>query len=167
MHALRSVGEMVMLKSNALRKSLLFGLLVAVVVFAVDAGLEYLLLAREVTHSRTLFISDAFAAMIAAGFAGYSFMLQKQREAEVKERLERIVEMNHHVRNALQVISYWSLGEHDRKEVEMVKQAVDRIEWALREVLPHGLHMAFDRRRGPQSEKLMPPSADRRDSTSA
>ena len=151
----------------AAAKSILFALVVAVAVFTVDAGAEYILLARGVTHGWTLFISDAFAAMVAAGFAGYSFVLQKQREAEVKERLERIVEMNHHVRNALQVISYWSLGEHDRKEVEMVKQAVDRIEWALREVLPRGLHLSFERRRGPQSEKLVPPSADRRDSTSA
>src|SRR5262249_35960412 len=118
---------------------LLGGLVVAMVVFALDAGLEYVLLSKGISRSSTLLLSDAVAATAAAFFATYSFSLHKEREAEVRERVERIVEMNHHVRNALQVITYWSLAERDKKEVELIRQAVDRIEWALREVLPSGL----------------------------
>jgi hypothetical protein len=136
-------------KKKILTKSILSGLVVALVVFAVDAGLEYLLLANSVSHSWTLFISDTVAAAVVAFFASYTFTLHRQREAEVRERVERIVEMNHHVRNALQVITYWSLAERDKKEVELIRQAVDRIEWALREVLPSGLGRSVPPRREP------------------
>jgi hypothetical protein len=132
------------------------GLVVAMVVFIIDAGLEYLLLDRGISHSWTLFVSDAIAATAVAFFATYTFSLHKQREAEVRERVERIVEMNHHVRNALQVITYWSLAERDKKEVELIRQAVDRIEWALREVLPSGL----GRKVPPSKEPLIIPTSN-------
>lgn len=125
--------------SRVTSKPLFGGLAIALVVFIVDAGLEYVLLVRGVSHSWTLFISDVIAATVVAFFATYTFSLHRAREAEVRERVERIVEMNHHVRNALQVIAYWSPAERDKKEVELIRQAVDRIEWALREVLPRGL----------------------------
>lgn len=130
-------------------KPLFAGLAVGLVIFIIDSGLEYILLHKGVSHSWTLFISDAIAASAVAFFATYTFSLYQQKEAEVRERVERVVEMNHHVRNALQVITYWSLAERDKKEVELIRQAVDRIEWALREVLPAGLGVRSQARRPP------------------
>jgi hypothetical protein len=135
------------------------------VVFVIDAGLEYLLLNRGVSHSWTLVVSDAIAATVVAFFATYTFTLYRRQEADVRERVERIVEMNHHVRNALQVIAYWSLAERDKKEVELIRQAVDRIEWALREVLPRGLGVPPPFRQPPGKEHAS--SIDQRRSTSA
>jgi len=43
--------------------------------------------------------------------------------------------MNHHIRNALQVIQYGLTG-NSALPPEHMKEAVKRIEWALREVLP-------------------------------
>jgi hypothetical protein len=43
--------------------------------------------------------------------------------------------MNHHIRNALQVISAVASGDLTEKPAR-VQEAVRRIEWALREVLP-------------------------------
>ena len=44
--------------------------------------------------------------------------------------------MNHHVRNSLQVISFAaSVPQQEALEAD-IRNAVDRIEWALREVLP-------------------------------
>jgi hypothetical protein len=128
-----------MLKPKNARKPVVAGLIIAVIVFLIDNGLEYLLLRNGSSQWHTLLLSDAFTALVVGIFATYTFKLHRQREIEVHGRVERIVEMNHHVRNALQVIAYWSLAERDKKEVDMIKQAVDRIEWALREVLPRGL----------------------------
>jgi hypothetical protein len=128
-----------MQKSLTFQKSLASGLLVGLTVLLVDGGMEYLLLSRGSSQAGTLLISDAFAAAVAAAFAAYGFYLQGQREAELQERVHRIVEMNHHVRNALQVIAYWSVADRDKKEMHLIRQAVDRIEWALREILPGGL----------------------------
>jgi hypothetical protein len=55
---------------------------------------------------------------------------------EERQRAEIIREMNHHVRNALQVIQCSSWASADRQHLERIGQAVNRIEWALREVLP-------------------------------
>jgi hypothetical protein len=60
----------------------------------------------------------------------------RERRDFVRERLRPISEMNHHIRNALQVISFYSYRDQDDKAVDLLKQAVNRIEWALNEVLP-------------------------------
>ena len=44
--------------------------------------------------------------------------------------------MNHHIRNALQVIAYANLTSDKDESVELIHRSVERIEWALREVLP-------------------------------
>jgi hypothetical protein len=61
---------------------------------------------------------------------------ERERRAVIRERLQIVSEMNHHIRNALQVISFFVSKEQDQKTVEMVRSSVDRIQWALKEVLP-------------------------------
>ena len=46
-----------------------------------------------------------------------------------------IARMNHHIRNALQVIQY-GLTDTATMPAEYMRDAIKRIEWALREVLP-------------------------------
>jgi hypothetical protein len=43
--------------------------------------------------------------------------------------------MNHHVRNALQTIAYVPYTEQ-AKQMLLIQQAVNRIQWALNEILP-------------------------------
>jgi hypothetical protein len=156
-----------MQKAEIIRKSLVSGLLVGLTVFVVDGGMEYFLLAQGVSQVGTLLISDAFAGIVAAIFATYGFFLQRQREAEVQQRVDRIVEMNHHVRNALQVITYWSVADREKREMELIREAVDRIEWALREILPSGLGVPTPFRRKPPSSAAPSGPMGRSSSTSA
>jgi len=51
-------------------------------------------------------------------------------------KLEVIRLMNHHVRNSLQVISFAASVPQQEEMATQVRDAVERIEWALREVLP-------------------------------
>ena len=44
--------------------------------------------------------------------------------------------MNHHVRNALQVISLSTFSTADQAQIDTIKPSVNRIQWALREILP-------------------------------
>jgi hypothetical protein len=154
-------------KAEIIRKSIVSGLLVGLTVFVVDGGMEYLLLANGVSQTGTLLVSDAFAGIVAAIFATYGFYLHGQREAELQQRVDRIVEMNHHVRNALQVITYWSPADREKKEMELIRQAVERIEWALREILPRGLGMPTPFRRKPPTSAPPVKPIDRSSSTSA
>lgn len=61
---------------------------------------------------------------------------ERLRTREFIERLIIIREMNHHVRNALQVVAYAASTQQDRHLAMMVRDAVARIDWALKEVLP-------------------------------
>jgi 1,2-phenylacetyl-CoA epoxidase catalytic subunit len=62
-------------------------------------------------------------------------LLYRERQRMQEARVRRVAEMNHHVRNALQVIAYWSLAEKEKRQVELVQDAVNRIQWALREIM--------------------------------
>ena len=72
------------------------------------------------------------------GLAGGLLVLlyeQRQRRNTIK-KLEVIRQMNHHVRNSLQVISFAASVARPEQTQEQLQAAVERIEWALREVLP-------------------------------
>ena len=61
---------------------------------------------------------------------------EKRRRRYLEARLKVISEMNHHVRNALQVLSYGTVRQADEQVRNMMHESVMRIDWALREVLP-------------------------------
>ena len=77
---------------------------------------------------------DNFMAGIAAGLMVLLYERWRQREVDKKLRTMRL--MNHHVRNALQIISAASCSVDGTEQPTRVQDAVRRIEWALREVLP-------------------------------
>jgi hypothetical protein len=52
--------------------------------------------------------------------------------------LEKIAEMNHHVRNALQVMTFYGYLTDDPKVAQLIQESIRRIEWTLEEVLPRG-----------------------------
>ena len=58
------------------------------------------------------------------------------RSKYLNERLKTIELMNHHVRNALNVIVASVYVHGYEKELNDIQLSVSRIEWALREILP-------------------------------
>lgn len=63
------------------------------------------------------------------------FAYEQHRYRVMVERLKVISGMNHHVRNALQAITFSPYAEH-AKQLELIENASHRIQWALDEVLP-------------------------------
>lgn len=111
-------------------------LCVGLVVWAVGFGFDRLLARDGVTRTDILLTSNALTGIV-TGFLFFSLSNnERQRRQLVQERLRTIAEMNHHIRNALQVIAYASAAENPTESVEMIRSSVERIEWALREVLP-------------------------------
>ena len=113
---------------------LLWGLTAAIVFFVIDDFLDHFML-RLASANVALEISDAITAILIGAMVAQVGILYRQRQFQAAARLQRIAEMNHHVRNALQVITYWSLEEKEKRQVAFVQDAVNRIQWALREVL--------------------------------
>ena len=63
------------------------------------------------------------------------FAYEHRRSREMRKKLSVIAAMNHHVRNALQTISYLPYTDQ-AKQVQLIQQSVNRIQWALQEILP-------------------------------
>ena len=84
------------------------------------------------TESRR--VLDDLCGGIIAGFIIYRY--ERRRSKYLHEGLKTIELMNHHVRNALNVIVL-STNVHSHGELlEGIQTSVSRIDWALREILP-------------------------------
>jgi hypothetical protein len=121
------------------RRSGLLSLLVVVIVSAIGIILDRLLLKEGLPRMDMLIFSNGITGLFAGGLV---FQLAREEKASrdlVAERMKTIAELNHHIRNALQVIKF--LGGQkstglDEMQLQLINDSVNRIEWALREVLP-------------------------------
>jgi hypothetical protein len=108
---------------------------VVVLVWVAGFSFDHLLAKDGVTRTDILLTSNALTGIV-AGFLFFSLTNNERlRRKVVRERLRTIAEMNHHIRNSLQVITYATAADTD-ESVELIRSSVERIEWALREVLP-------------------------------
>ncbi len=79
-------------------------------------------------------VVDDFCGGIIAGLLIYR--LEYNREKYLHEKLKTIEMMNHHVRNALQVIVDSVYLHGHSEQLAEIQNSVKRIDWALREILP-------------------------------
>ncbi|HSB74235.1 MAG TPA: hypothetical protein VLC12_01220 [Terriglobales bacterium] len=119
------------------RRLAVISLLFALFVFCSNLALDYLLLVHRDSPVATVEVSDALAALL-AGVLFYRILdAGRRRRKLILQRLETIDQMNHHIRNALQVISFTvHANQEHAQEVANIDRAVNRIQWALREILP-------------------------------
>lgn len=111
-------------------------LVVMVLVWLVGYGFDRLLAHDGVTRIDILLITNGLTGIV-AGLLFYSLTnYERLRRNLIRNRLRTIAEMNHHIRNSLQVITYANATGKTSESMEMIRQSVERIEWALREVLP-------------------------------
>ena len=108
----------------------------AVVIFAavywINAWLAHHGLRRDATLLDNFLLSGLVLAL------GIAQQLRHERQLERHRQLMAVIaDMNHHTRNALQVIvSRSALSIADSEAIGDIQQAVRRIDWCLREVLP-------------------------------
>jgi hypothetical protein len=117
------------------RRTLLTAVAITVLVFVVSSAADLILLYEHAPARRTVEVSDGIASIIIGLLSYRLLVIQRQRREELRKRVETIADMNHHVRNALQVISLASHGK-SQEEIATIRESVSRIQWALRELLP-------------------------------
>lgn len=101
--------------------------------------LDRLLIKEGLPRLDMLIFSNGLTGLFAGGLFWQMAREAKSHRDLVAERMKTIAELNHHIRNALQVIKF--LGGQSRTglddiQLQLINNSVDRIEWALREVLP-------------------------------
>jgi hypothetical protein len=126
------------LESFWARQSVLLSVLVVVIVSALGFVLDVSLLKEGFPRHDLTLLSNLTIGVI-AGWLFYQFARnEKARRDAIRQRMRTIADLNHHIRNALQVIRYagGSKSAQDATQLQLINESVARIEWALREVLP-------------------------------
>ena len=80
-------------------------------------------------------LAEGISAVVVAGLTAGFMDAAHQRQEAALLRMQVISEMNHHIRNALGVISLTTDSIQNHDCVRVISDSVDRIEWTLREVL--------------------------------
>ena len=119
------------------RRLALISALFALFVFCSSLALDYLLLVHRDSPLATVEVSDGLAGLL-AGVLFYKILdAGRRRRKLILQRLETIDQMNHHIRNALQVISLTvHANQEHSQQMGNIDRAVRRIQWALSEILP-------------------------------
>ncbi|HWC19552.1 MAG TPA: hypothetical protein VG498_21245 [Terriglobales bacterium] len=119
-------------KALSRNRKAIVSVILAFVSFGLGSLVEALQLARGI-QGWTLAIDNLSAAILLGLVV---FIYERRRERELMRRLQVIELMNHHVRNALQPVMYLPYSQDQQQQMNMIRDAVKRIDWALREILP-------------------------------
>jgi hypothetical protein len=104
--------------------SILLGLAIALVGAVLEMTVDH--------HPSTFASFDDLAVGIISALV--VFIYEQRRYRALMRRLQIIASMNHHVRNALQAISYSPYAKQEH-QIQVIQDSVARIQWALDEVL--------------------------------
>jgi signal transduction histidine kinase len=111
--------------------AVLAGALLGLAIFLVQIAID-----RTVGHTRQmLWYSDMFMGLLTALVTGLGLLHYRTHMAADRARMRMIAEMNHHVRNAMTAISLSVYAQNDPQLEKTTREAIQRIDWALREVL--------------------------------
>jgi hypothetical protein len=106
--------------------------LLGFIIFLLGALLENLLAKFKVAGLAA--VADNLLIGILAGAIVFAY--ESHRHKAMLRQMQVIAEMNHHVRNALQPILYSPYLKEQADQVRIIQQGTERIQWALKEVLP-------------------------------
>jgi hypothetical protein len=98
--------------------------------------LMHYILVPDIGPSRERLLAEGLSALLVALLAAKVIQMTRQQHQLLLARMQVIAEMNHHIRNALSPLSL-SLDDTQNKQLKtVIEDSVDRIDWALREILP-------------------------------
>lgn len=107
--------------------------------FLAFAGIELLVhvVLRRLSPSspNLVFLDASIVGAVGGSLCWLQLRGNRDRRRRVRLELARISELNHEVRNALQVISHSHFDANDERR-EMVLQSVDRIDAVLKRLFP-------------------------------
>jgi hypothetical protein len=128
---MNSLGMSKTHKVPSLLRRISFSFLLGFGLFVLGAALQGVLERRGIARAN-LYLDDLLLGLLAGLMV---FAYEHRRSKEIQHKLAVISAMNHHVRNALQTISYVPYAEQ-AKQMHLIQQSVNRIQWALKEILP-------------------------------
>ena len=132
--AVSATGNQPLARPHSMRMPVAVAGVFAVGVFLISEVTHSLLVPDLGRHAERM-TAETVSALIVGCIAAMLFHIDRERRDAAQTRRQVIAEMNHHVRNALMPISL-SVDVDQKESVHFIVEGVERIEWALREILP-------------------------------
>jgi hypothetical protein len=130
----------------------------AVTIAAVGFAFDRVLIREGVARAGVLFLSNLLTGLVASALFFQYKLRSEERQRLLRDRVKKLAEMNHHVRNALQVVAFYQYQTPDPEAARLIQESIQRIEWTLQEVLPRGWELDEDlsppRRKAPVAAKV-------------
>jgi len=82
------------------------------------------------------YVTPAIAGVVTGAATFRMFMMERTQALAFTQRFQAIAEAHHHIRNALQSLSYQRYLTDDQAAANRLMDAVNRIQWVLNEVFP-------------------------------
>jgi hypothetical protein len=119
---------------------------VAIGIFAVLSSIGF----DRLMHGliRPVYASDILEGAVVAVFSAAAMLKIQGRRREMQARMQIVEDVNHHVRNALSSVVLSAALREDPELNQLVRDACDRIDWVLSDVLPNsvaGTHLTEHR----------------------
>ena len=118
---------------------------VGVVSFLATELMHYVLVPDLGRHQERL-LAEGLSALIVSCLVAKLASVTRQRHRLTVARMQVIAEMNHHIRNALTPISLSADATENQQLIRAISEGVDRIDWALREILPREMPLREEQR---------------------
>ena len=118
---------------------------VGVVSFLATELMHYLLV-PDLGRSRERFLAEGVSAFIVTCLIAKLAQISRRQHQLTAARMQVVAEMNHHIRNALTAISLSADVTEDQHLIRVISEGVDRIDWALREILPREIPLQEEQR---------------------
>jgi signal transduction histidine kinase len=113
-------------------------------------------LVPDLGRNRERLLAEVLSALIVSCLIARLAYLARRQQRLTIARMQVIAEMNHHIRNALTPISLSVEAIENQQLIRIISEGVDRIDWALREILPREVPLAEEQRYGLGSFKRQP-----------
>jgi hypothetical protein len=108
--------------------------------------MHYLLLA-DIGRLWERLLAEGFSGIVVALLTAGLMHEAYQRREFALLRMQVIEELNHHIRNALAVISLTTDRIENQQCIGVILESVDHIDWTLREILPRSKPLQCDERK--------------------
>jgi hypothetical protein len=97
----------------------------------------YVLIVSDVGRRDERYLAEALSSVLLGFLLGKFLENAHEMRQSTMARVQVAAELNHHIRNALQVIAFHCrTQEMPQQAIEEIRESVNRVDWALREVLP-------------------------------
>jgi signal transduction histidine kinase len=120
---------------------------VGIISFLATEFMHYMLV-PDLGRSNERFLAEGLSALLVSCLTAKLIHISRGRHRLTVARMQVIAEMNHHIRNALTPISLSTQVIENRQLIRIISESIDRVDWALREILPRESPLPEEQRDG-------------------